>query len=67
MEAVQWDPRRIQIGAAISSDSPITSLDYHKHGQVLVMATKDAYLHLVDSIHGYEKKKIAMKTHGIGE
>ena len=53
MEAVQWDPRRIQIGSVIPSDSPITSIDYHKNGQVIVMATKDAYLHLIDSINGY--------------
>lgn len=66
MEFIQWTPSRLAIGCVITPESPITSLDYHKNGQYLVLATKESALHLIDSITGVEKKKILMKTHGIG-
>lgn len=61
---VQWDPRRLAIAATVSSE-PVVSLDFHRNGHFLAMATKDS-VHLVDSLAGVEKKRIQLKTNGVG-
>lgn len=73
MEMKQWDPNRIAIAATVATEgnstgneSSIVDLQYHKNGHYLVFGTKDSCLHLVDSLLGIERKKIFMKTHGIG-
>ena len=64
---VLWNPAQpLQVGAAISSDSAITNLKFHRNGQYLVSTTNNSVI-LIDCINGREKKRINCKTNGIGK
>lgn len=61
------DFRNLSIGAVIRGDGHATNLDYHRSGQFLVMGTSNSSVYLIDSISGQLKKKLFMKSSGLGQ
>lgn len=62
-----WKHDKLQMGSVIPiQDGSISSLDFNKAGDYLVMSTKESSIHLIDALAGVERKKIYTKSHGIG-
>ena len=62
-----WKPTGLARGSVINGDASICGLDFHKNGRVLAMSTKDASVHLIDSLSGAEKRKIYTRSCGSGD
>jgi COMPASS component SWD2 len=67
MEAVTaTDLPRYDIAAVLHGTNYVTNLNFHESGNHLVMGT-DNSIHLIDALTGEEKKKVFVKTHGVGK
>ncbi len=62
-----WSPNALEAGAIIFGDNGVNNLDFHREGRYLLMTTRDAAVHLVDSLSGVEKKKLLTRRDMIGQ
>ncbi|CAM9828148.1 unnamed protein product [Ectocarpus fasciculatus] len=54
------------IGSVLHGSSHVSGLDFHESGEHLVMGTSTS-VHLIDARTAEEKKKVFIKTHGLGK
>lgn len=55
-----------EVGAVLHGESYVTGLDFHESGEHLVMGTSTS-VHLIDARTAEERKKVYVKTHGLGK
>lgn len=54
------------ISAVVHGSNYVTNLDFHESGNTLIMGTSNS-VHLIDCKTGEEKKKVFVRTHGVGK
>jgi COMPASS component SWD2 len=55
-----------EVGAVLHGDSYVTGMDFHESGDHLVVGTSTS-VHLVDAKTAVERKKVFVKSHGLGK
>ncbi len=62
-----WKPQSLHMAAVIPGDGAVTNLSFHRDGRYLAMSTSESSIHLIDAVAGIEKKKVYVKSTGVGK